>query len=71
MLFQAVLDEICSGRVQEPFRAEDVSHVLPDPQFLHGHAIDDKHPKPMKGQPYFIRVASGQFRINPDFRNCE
>jgi hypothetical protein len=71
-LFNCILKKVCAGQVAEPFRVKDVLDCLnTSTPFLSKHCVDkfDKS-KVATGNPYFIRIARGQYIINPDFKTC-
>lgn len=71
-IFKCILYKVCKGEVKEPFRASDVIECLGNSTpFLSKHAIDPLNKnKNIMGNPYFIRVGRGLYKINPEFKNC-
>ena len=71
-IFNAILREVCSGRIEMRFRVEDVREVLgPSTSFLANHCIDETRKHPLKNPAFFIRIEEGLFRINPSFYKCQ
>jgi len=71
-IFKCILEKVCKGIIKEPFRAKDVIDCLgPSIPFLGKHAIDPNNPnKIIYGNPYFIRVGKGLYKINPKYKTC-
>lgn len=71
-LFKGILNLVCRGEVPEPFTVSLVSSILgPSESFLSKHSIDRNDPnKKATGNPYFIRVVRGKYKINPKFKKC-
>jgi hypothetical protein len=71
-IFKCILNKVCKGIVKEPFRVKDVIDCLgTSTPFLSKHSIDlnDVNKKYM-GNPYFIRVSRGLYKINPKYKTC-
>ena len=67
-IFKCILNKVCNGEVDEPFRVIDVINCLDTSKsFLWKHSKNN--PK-KEGNPYFIRISKGLFNINPDFKSC-
>lgn len=71
-IFKCILDKVCKGKIKEPFRTIDVIVCLgPSTPFLAKHSIDFNEPnKKYMGNPYFIRVGRGLYKINPKYKTC-
>lgn len=71
-IFKCILEKVCKGKVQEPFKAKDVLECLGTSiPFLSKHSIDKGNPnKTVYGNPYFIRVGEGLYKINPLYKKC-
>lgn len=71
-IFKCILNKVCLKKIKEPFRVKDVIDCLgTSTPFLAKHSIDpnDANKKYM-GNPYFIRVSRGLYKINPDYKTC-
>lgn len=71
-IFKCILNKVCTGKIKEPFKAADVLECLGTSiPFLGKHAIDPNQPnKTILGNPYFIRVGRGLYKINPKYKKC-
>ncbi len=71
-IFNCILKKVCKKEVKEPFRVKDVVECLgSSTPFLAKHSIDPNNEnKIILGNPYFIRVSIGLYKINPKFKNC-
>lgn len=71
-IFKCILDKVCKGKVIEPFNAKDVIECLGTSiPFLGKHSIDPNNPdKKIYGNPYFIRVRRGFYKLNPKYKTC-
>lgn len=71
-IFNCILNKVCRQIVSEPFKANQVSDCLGSSiPFLSKHAIDPLNPnKIIYGRPYFIRVGTGKYIINPKYKTC-
>ena len=71
-IFKCILDKVCKGQVTEPFNASDVIECLGTSiPFLAKHSVDPNNRyKKIYGRPYFIRVATGLYKINPQYKTC-
>ena len=67
-IFKCILRNVCSKKINEPFRVIDVRECLDSSRFfLWKHALNNPN---RVGRPYFIRIERGLFIINPDFKTC-
>lgn len=68
-LFRDIYRKLQTGKLPPEFRVKDVKDILGDSTpFLSKHSIDpnDKNKK-AQGNPYFIRVDTGLYRINKNY----
>ena len=66
-LFNGILVKYLSGLLDKEFRVKDVKDVLrTSSPFLSKHCIDPKDKRKIsEGNPYFVRVNVGLYKINP------